>query len=537
MSDEAKVILSAVDNVTIPALQASDSLRAYQGSVDALASLTGGAASGINPAYTKSLGGVSDAAEHAGQSHRVAHQAMGLFSQGLGELAGASPAAEAGIRVLDSAMLHMATTGSMMSFGFIGLVAAATAAGYAFRSSAEHAKTEKEAVDHLSDSIIANIKARALLTPQQKEFVGVALAKATQDVEKYTGKIRDLEEEMKKSNAQALLMSKPQRIDLGGMEGSVEVSAKSDGGAEAKKRFEDINNLRTYKTLLEEAQREKEKLEGKVTAYKTPKLFDDVIKFQYDLKASGEAASRSADHIEEIGRALGDTKTPIVEMKDGLGHVKLIFPELEEMAHSMGISVGQAAQFVNEKTTAAFTGMAQVAANSMSSIGAAAAQAAFGVANAWHNAVNAIIQDVIRMAIQWVEKYIIMAQVAALAHEVTTKGIFGLITGLAAIGAISAIGAGLQQALAAHPADAGSSAYAGSPSTSFSPTQQSPSGPGGTAISSSARDITNHITVSMPVQALDLTAVSDFQMKALATKIGRIISDSAGQGQFSLVGA
>jgi hypothetical protein len=175
--------------------------------------------------------------------------------------------------------------------------------------------------------------------------------------------------------------------------------------------------------------------------------------------------------------------------------------------------------------------IAKVSTQTAELMGNAAANAAMGVANAWHTAVGAIIKDIIHMAIQWIEKHIIMAEAAALVHEVSTKGIVGLITGMAAIAAIAAIGAGLEAAVGGSGGKGGSVSAGGISSASGSASQ---SVSGGSAVATAQQSVANNIVVNLPVQAMDLSSISDTQMKALAFRIGRALQEAGATGQMSL---
>ncbi len=511
-SEEAKVVLTAVDNVTIPALKASESLRAYQGSVDALASLTGGSASGINPAYAKTLDNVSDSATHAGTSHRVAHQSLQLFTQGLGEVAGASPAAEAGVRVLDSAMLHMATTGGMLSLGFVAVVAAVTAAGYAFRTSAEHTKTEREEMDKLKDSTIAAVKQLDYLDRAQKSVMGVGAGEAAERVTKLKAKIDDLTEAMRKNAAQAAIMSKPQTENLGGMEGSVTLPAQSDGSKSAGNQVKMAGELRVLQEELKKAQHEQDQLTLKSSKYVS--LLKDNGN---PLRTYSNELERQAAAYESVGQIMGD--------------LEFDYGALSQAAETAGISTTHAAQIMVAQNKAVEQGVFNLA----SAFGQTIGNAVMKGKDAWREGLKAMLGMVFDTATQ-----------VLIAAAIMNKGLsaalipfsFGAILAMVAVVqglkmvAMNALSSGAASLQSAAPTSLG--AVNGG---ATSGTGTASSGPGGSPISSASKEVVNNIQIHLPVSAMDLSSVSDIQMKTLANKIGRIIADAAGHGQFSLVGA
>ena len=125
------------------------------------------------------------------------------------------------------------------------------------------------------------------------------------------------------------------------------------------------------------------------------------------------------------------------------------------------------------------------------------------------------------------------------ASMMTAMGIgpqsIGAAVALIALGSVvSAVGANMSNP-AAGTASAISSGS--SSSTADSGTTAAGTGAGGNAVSSAQQNVNNYITVSLPVEALDLSSVSDAQMRSLANRIARLISQGATGGQFSLAGA
>jgi hypothetical protein len=88
----------------------------------------------------------------------------------------------------------------------------------------------------------------------------------------------------------------------------------------------------------------------------------------------------------------------------------------------------------------------------------------------------------------------------------------------------------------AAPAAAGEGGAVGA-AGSAAATTAAAAGPGGSAISSAMKEVINNISINLPVQALDLSSISDIQLKNLANRISRVIAEAAATGQFSLVGA
>lgn len=506
MSEEAKVVLSAVDEVSTPALKAAQSLKSYQSSVNSLAAGVQTVAMGV-PKYASELG---NAATKSAASMGTAQKAMSLVSSGLADIAGASPAAEAGIRVLDSAMFKMVQTGGSLSLGFLGIVAAAAAIGYAFKTTAENTRKGKEEMDGLRASTIAQIRQLETLDRVQKSVMGVGAADAGEKVAKLRRQIDDLTEAMRKNAAQDISRSTP-KSEYMGMEGSVTVPASSDPGGGNAAQLKMAGDLRILQEELRKTQREQDALTVKSAKYKS------VIDGQGNpLRTYINGLERSASAMESLLQITGS--------------LEFNYEALAAGAEKAGISVNDAAKIMMAQNKAVENGVMSLAAAFGQTMGNAVSKGK----DAWREGLKAMVGMVFDTATQ-----------VLIAAAIMNKGLsaalipfsFGAILAMVAVVqglkmiAMNALSSGASGLQASAPTNLGSATGSSGGISALA------EGGGGRSISSASKEVVNNIEINLPVSAMDLSSVSDIQMKTLATKIGRYLAESAGQGQFSLVGA
>lgn len=512
MGDRAEVTLSAIDDISGPASNILKSLQALEDQTQDLNYILSGGTSGA----TRMAAGITDlgnASEKSVNSHRAAHQALSLVSGSMVELAGGSIAAQSGVRVLDSVMFQMAATGGAISVSFIAIVAAAAAAGYAFKTMAEAGKKNDEEMKSMTDSAVKSVSQLNYLDEAQRRVAAVGAAQMGRQVTSLKDQISELTQKMKENSEQALKMSQPQVEHLGGMEGSVTLPAASDGGAAALAQQKMNEQLIILRNQLKVTEADYKNLTTASSKYKS------VVGDQAPLQAEISSLERTASGIENVGRAVG--------------HLEVDYEALKNVAQEAGISVAEAAEIMVAQNNVVKTGVENLAM----AFGTTLGNAIMGAKDAWKEGLKVMIGAVFDAVTQVLLAAAIMNQgLTAALIPGTFVGILAMVAvvqGMKAV-AMSALSSAGNKAASQGAASMGSSATA---SAGAGGTSTGASGPGGSAVSSAQKEVVNNISVSLPVHALDLSSVSDIQMKSLATRIGRIIADSAGQGQFSLVGA
>lgn len=518
MADEASVILSAINNVSGPVSEATASLAKYQAAMDSMASLEGRSAASAAVA-TDGINNVSAAAAGSVVPHRAAHQALALVSGSMVELAGGSAAAGGAVRVLDSVMFAMAATGGAVSLAFIGVIAAAAAIGYAFKSSAEETKKQQEALDKLTESTIKSVSGLEYLDKAQKSVAGVGLAQAGDKVRALKSQIDELTESMKK-NADAVKAGA--LAGTAGVGGQISAFANimssglvGTGGSEqaAANQVKMAGQLRVLTEALKQAQHEQDQLKNKSAAY-----VSTLADMGNPLDQTANRMNRSASEIEKVGSALGP--------------VDASMEEVAAMANKMGVSYVQAASVMSNQNNILKAGVENLSV----AFGTTLGNAIMGAKDAWKEGLRTMIGAVFDAATQVVLAAAVMNEaISASLIPGSFAGILGMVVVLQAMKAVamSALGSASSKANAVGSTFASGSAGA-SDSSGASGTA---TGPSGSPISSAQSQVTNNVTVHLPVEAMDLSSVSDMQLKNLANRVGRVLAEASGQGQFSLVGA
>lgn len=519
-TDTATVALAATDEISSPTLQAINSLQQLQATIGQLAT----ASKGLTGSSVPAAAGVRAVGEASGASaipHRAAHQALNLVSTSMAGLAGASPAAEAGVRVLDAVMFQVAIHGAAISMGFVGLVVAAAGVGAAMKSAAEETKKEADSLEAVKAGAVKAVSGLTYLSSYQRGVAGVAAGDLSAKIIKLKSDIGDLSDKMKEnvsSSSGVGIMSKvglwaKETFSMGSTTGT---SGINDAAAAAQVKM--AGNLRVLQEELKKTQHEYDLMTQKSGAYKSvlQNIGNPLQEFENQM-------THEASTLEAVGRALGDVGSDAEDMG-------AIFREVESISDRMGVTYERAAGIMKSQTDAVKSGVIGLA----STIGTAMGNAISGTRDAWKEGLKAIIGAVFDMATQVVIAAAIMNQAITAAFiPGTFAGILAMVVVLQALKqvAIGALSSGISSNSAAASANvAGGDLGVGSPGGA-------PSGPGGTAVASAQSQVTNNIQVNLPVQALDLASISDIQLKSFANRVGRVIAEAAGQGQFSLVGA
>lgn len=517
---EAAVTLSASDQISAPARAAIASLESLNAEIAALSA-------GSKPYVAASAAGaagmnsMSDAAANSVVPHRAAHQTLALVSRGMAEMAGASAVAEGGIKIVDSIMFQMAMHGGAVSLGFVALAAAAIGVGTAMRSSAEEAKKEADALTAVTTAAIASVAQLNYLDRAQKSVAGVGAGQMQTEILKTKQAIAELTQKMKE-NAEASHLGHGTSF-LGTIAGGLKDAFNMSGGgphdtataASAAAQAKMAGDLRAQNLLLGQQQHQYDELTKKAKAYHT--TGGD---FSRTLATQAAGLKLFNDDVEAIGNALQG--------------VDVSFDQVMAKAQQWGVTGVQAAEMIGEAHQATFQNLRAGAVETAKYLGQAMGQAAMGMKGAFASAASSILSIIIDAAIKMVLANVLAAKTAAAAWAAINPWMIVSVVGIAAVGAagVAALGG-----MKSGGGDGGVGSFNAATGVGSASSGSSPSGPGGSAISSAQKEVTNNITVNLPIQTLDVSSVSDMQLRSLATRVGRVLADAAGTGQFSLVGA
>ena len=525
MADDATVILSAQDNLTAPILKAVAALQQLQAAIGEVSDAAGDI-QGSAGAAESGVAAVGAASANSVIPHRAAHQALNLVSQDLAALAGASPAAEGGIRVMDSVMLQMAITGGKVSLGFIGIVAAAVGAGVAMKNIAEGAKKADEELTKMTDAAVKSVSGLDILSASQMKVAGVGAAQLQQKMIDLKTQIAALNEKIRDSAA------------------SVEATGRAYQNASnpivtTGQSFEIINAiLAKLHPTQDQAAQDSVKHAAQLSVLqnelkKTSVELDNLTikNVRYHESAGQAATTEFLRGINAEAAALKTEADQITEVQSALGNYSATMEQVGSVAQSMGVTYVEAARVMAARTQALQSGIMGLA----QTIGQALGKAIMGSKDAWKEALVAMVGQVFDMATAVVIAAGVMNKALTAAWiPGTFVGIFALVAVLQA--AKYAAMAGISKAIGA-AASGDSQSSAGSTESVSGSSSPSSSGAGGTAVSSAQSNVTNNIVVNLPVQALDLSSISDMQLKSLANRVGRVMAEASGQGQLSFAGA
>lgn len=538
--EEAAVVLSAQDEVSGAVAGAVASLERLKstvvGSSSAMVDLTYGGTKA-----TEAVVRMGEAAERAEVPHRALHQSMNLLSRELVDVAGGSRAAEGAVHVLDSVMLAAVTSGGALSTAFLVFIGVAVTVGTVIKTVSENTEKAKKEFEGAVESVRAITR-----TTEEATAATVDHAKAI----------------LKQYEAQLLVAEQAPNLGakVKAAMGDIETAAKAAFDQVAKVAEAIIHPLTAVQAL---AGATSATMTGVAADISKPAPEIDALKkkvheLQEALDGIGAAARKSAAELDEFYmrqlEEAADAARVEMDLEDAKRERELFIQQarlggwgayysqkdgMNQRANAAQDAEDEAAARAAEaRRMKDLTNAVNTAASAAAAIGAATASAAMGASDAWHVAVSAIINDIVRMATRWVEEQVVMAQTAAFAQSVFTHGFLGIIEGLAAIGAIAAIGATLQAAASSGTSGAGVGGGVGVPTNAAgSPATAASTGFGGAAVSSAQQSVNNNISVQLAVEALDLSTVSDSQMRSLANRVARLIAGNATGGQLTLAGA
>lgn len=526
-TDTATVALAASDQISAPVLKAIASLQQLQAAIGDISkaskSMTDSSAVGVS-----GIRGLGEASDHSVAPHRAAHQALGLVTGAMGDLAGASPAAQAGVKVLDSIMFQMAVTGGALSLGFVGVVAAAAAVGSAFKSAADEAKKQQESIDKTTESVIRATEALHTLDAAHKTVAGAGLGQLRASLASLKQQLAEVEEQSKRAAESASKGTSGGFLaDMAtGMKAAVTFgSAYNDMLDKANaSQVKFMTQARALAQAVKDTQTQIDGLTKKIGVYHST-----ITTGVNPLREFGAAQERAAADTAALGSALNAFGS------SADADLSAVIAKAKELADILGITVVEAASKMGQILQAQTAAIMQGFIEASKIIGTAIGNAMGGVKQTWREVAKSLIGMVFDVATQ-----VVIA--AALMNEALTAafipGSFVAILGMVAV--IQALKAGAMAALSSGASSAASSAVgssAGSSSAGGSAASSGTGGTSGTAVGSANQNVVNNISVHLPIQTLDVSSVSDIQLRNLATRIGRVLSQAAGQGQFSLVGA
>ena len=505
MPEEAAVILTAQDGISDAIQSAIASLKSLQDAQSALDSAMQSSGSASARAGDGiSLAGAASAASLV--PHRAAHQALNLITMDMAQMAGSSPAASGAIHVVNSAMFALATGVGGASLAFLGIVGAVVGVVAGLKSVYDSAKKTDEELQKITDSAVK--AAMALNTPNasQMSVVGVGAGQLAQKVLDLKTQIADLNQKMRE-NAETMT-----RMDANSNGAATGASNLSKGWQAVKNVFAGLSGvadpvvasqvkmagqLRALKETLEQTQQALKNTTTQMSVYKSK--MDDLGN---PLLTYAAGLEREAADIEKVGLAMGGT---IPTIMDWASAGRKAADQMKQAMAQMVSSVTDALATLLVSGQATWDTMF---ANMLKTAGAAMKQ----IGEMW------------------------LAMDLMVSLGVGPQSIGPAIALIAAGSLVEAVAAKMQSKNAistGFDSSAASSAGTASGATGAA----AGSGAGGNAVSSTQQNVNNYITVSLPVEALDLSSVSDSQMRSLANRLARIISQGASGGQFSLVGA
>jgi len=521
VADEAAVVLKGYDEISAPAAKAIASLQTLEKAMRNVAKQGDGMslASASAQAGMQRMGA---AAEHSGVSHRAAHQSLALVSMQLAQMAGVSEKAHGSIRLLDTVLFSLASTGGAVSLPFLALTVAIAAGTAALSSHKEAVKQAQESYDKVKGSLEA-------LLPSKEADRAKTLAQA----EAYRVQLRAqiVAAEAQGTYRDAIIRG----FEMAAKAAMLPVEAFRTIVRAGMMMGEDIGRIANNVAAVMGAMGRSIAAVG--TAFRNP------VKAVLDFHAA------SAQVSANMGRLFNTPLASFDALKSGAEAVQnkltsmLNTPiqnveELKRRYAELGALVGEVSGQMSAAMTERISAATEFGASAFKAIGTAAAEAAMGTAKAWQVAAKAMIASVVDLAVNFIRQHILMAQAAALVAAFKSgKSFLGpmaaLAGGLAAIAAIAAIGAGLSAA-AGKSARAEAPAVAAAGSAAPGPQAAAGGAVGGTPISSAQTQTNNNVVVNLGVQAIDLAAISDTQLKALAFRVGKVLREAGATGQLTL---
>lgn len=518
MADDATVTLSANDQISTPVLKAVAALQQLQGSISDIAK----AAKVLDGSSAVATGGIraqTDAVAKSVPTNTIANKTLGLVSSSMAELAGASQNAGTAIKIMDSIMFKLATAGGGISIAFIAVTAAAVMAGTAMRNSAEETRKSREEMDKLVSSTTKTVLALSTLDATQKSVAGVGAGQIQSRIIQIKDQINGLTKAME---ANAAAASRGKATGFGEALSAVGKSMVTGEGpsaiirsASAAKQVEMAGQMRVLRNELQNLNNDFGVATQKASAY--------ISRIQ-----------TISDPLMQAARAHDFAAASIEKVQGVLGHIQVSMADVSVAAQNMGVSQIEAAGVIVQQTEI----VKNAAISAAAIMGTALGNAISGSKNAWREGLKAMIGLVFDTATQVIIAAAIMNK--AISLSMIPFSFVGILAMVAVLQAVKAVAMNALSPSAAAGVGANAASAAGisqSPAIRSGSGGSESTGPGGTAVSSAQREVVNNISVNLPIQALDLASISDMQLKNFANRVGRVIADAAGQGQFSLVGA
>ena len=520
MSEEAAVTLSAKDDITAAVNSSIASLKGLQsaateaaGDFNLLAAASSKAGDGISLA-----GAVSQASVIP---HRAAHQALNLVTMQMSQLAGASGMAAGPLHVVDSILFSMAMTGGAISLTFVAVTAAVVGMTSAITYFVKSGRDASEAYDKL----LADVKALGPATD--------AAAQATLRLAKTT--LTQLEAQLAIEKLTPTMGSKVSAAWTG-----IEDATKKAASAAYNASLAFVQPQRAMESLASATVSGITKIESSVNTANPA-----ISSLQKKIDELGKAFTAGLASVSGFNAGLRDLGTTTIKSEwaeseaeeidkvmKALGRYSASMAQVQAMATAMHVSTTEAAHIMVAQTKIIEQGFVSLA----STMGASIGNAMMGIEGGWQK----MAANMVGMIFDVATAVVIAA--ATMNKALTLSWIPGTFIGiLALVGALQlskALVVGALNNAASKAANGGISAgVGGGNSSGTDATTAGTTGVGGTAVSSASQVVNNYNNITLPVEALDLSAVSDAQMRSLANRIARLISQGASGGQFSLVGA
>lgn len=526
---EATVTLSASDQISAPTLKAIAALQQMQAAIDEVASAAK-RLPGSTEAATRSARAMGETVGNV-VPQRTASQALGVITAQLGEMAGASTAAQSAIRIFDNILVQLVMTGGMVSMAFVGITAAAVTLTSIITTLTRAHDKEAEALSAMVKKSNDAVLGLSNLTAAQRSAAGVALAEAGRTIRSLEEQIGNLNEKINQNVAASQrqapsLRSVKSEVDgtaaLSKMLGEVWDGLRGKGDALAASSVDMAGKMRILSAELDAARKRYDDL--KMAAAGLGATSREAMKYGLTMAAvktemrgvAGEFL-RTAEASERMGQAIGNRNIDFANLnkylQDSKGTLDDYVKAWDASASAIsGAVVGMVDQMGQALGEALVTGQLQ-----------------------W----DKLMIGMVKTCLGALKQIGAMWMAASLMVSVGL-GPQGFVAGLALM-AVASIAEGFLNALTAPTpkviGGADMARQASLEATGGQSVERAAGGPGGTAVSSAQSNITNNIVVNLPVQALDLSSISDMQLKSLAVRVGRVMAEAAGQGQLSFAGA
>lgn len=204
--------------------------------------------------------------------------------------------------------------------------------------------------------------------------------------------------------------------------------------------------------------------------------------------------------------------------------------ELEKKIAELGAEIDAVTGAAADKAMEHFDAMQGFIVPAIEIIGQTIGTIMTGAKTSWKTGVLALIDIFLDAAMKIIAAAIVVSKAVT---AMLIPGI-GIGVGLAALGAVAALKAVAHAALSESAITETGQRIGAPAATTPRMGAGAAAGPGGQAISTAQKEIVNNVTVNLGVQAIDLAAISDTQLKSMAFRIGKVLREAAAVGQFSL---